>query len=163
MPEAIACSHKPGRVEMDVDVDGAGRGDHAFAIAHRGRRRDDQAGIDAVHDGGIAGLAEADDAAVLDAEIAFDDADHRIDDQHVAEQQIERALRAGHAGRETDAVAQRLAAAMQTFIAVDGVIFLDDGDQRRYRRGGRRRRPSGRTAPHSPCAQSRPQRNLTRP
>ena len=121
---------QPGRVEMHVHVDGAGRGDHTFAIAHRGRRRDEQARIDAVHDGGIAGLAEADDAAVLDAEIAFDDADHRIDDEDVAEQEVERALRAGHAGGEPDAVAQRLAAAMQAFVAVDGVILLDDGDQR---------------------------------
>ena len=40
--------------------------------------------IDAVHGRGIAGFADADDAAVLDAEIAFDDAEHRIDDQSVA-------------------------------------------------------------------------------
>ena len=121
---------KPGRVEMHVDVDGAGRSDHAFAIAHRGRCRDDKARIDAVHDRGIAGLAEADHAAVLDAEIAFDDADHRIDDENVAQKQIQRALRAGHAGGKPDAVAQRLAAAVQAFIAIDGVILLDDGDQR---------------------------------
>ena len=130
MPDAIACSHSPAEFEMHVHVDGAGRGDHAFAIAHRGRRRDEQARIDAVHDGGIAGLAEADDAAVLDAEIAFDDTDDRIDDEDVAEQEVERALRAGHAGGEPDAVAQRLAAAVQAFVAVDGVILLDDGDQR---------------------------------
>ena len=130
MPDAMACSHSPAEVEMDMHVDGAGRGDHAFAVAHRRRRRNDQARIDAVHDRGIAGLAEADDAAVFDAEIAFDDADDRIDDQNVAQEKIERALRAGHAGGEPDAVAQRLAAAMQTFIAVDGVILLDDGDQR---------------------------------
>ena len=66
----------------------------------------------------------------LDAEIAFDDTDDRIDDEDVAEQEVERTLRAGHAGREPDAVAQRLAAAMQAFVAVDGVILLDDGDQR---------------------------------
>ena len=48
----------------------------------------------------------------------------------VAQQQVERALRAGHAGGEPDAVAQRLAAAVQAFVAVDGVILLDDGDQR---------------------------------
>ena len=122
---------QPGRVEMDMHVDGARRGDHAFAIAHRGGGRNDQPRIDAVHDGRVAGLAEADDAAVLDAEIAFDDADDRIDHQDVAEEKIERALRAGHAGGKPDAVAQRLAAAVQAFVAVDGVILLDDGDQRR--------------------------------
>ena len=64
-------------------------------------------------------------------EVAFDDADHRVDDQHIAQKHIQRALRAGDAGRESDAVAQRLAAAVQAFIAVDGVIFLDDGYERR--------------------------------
>ena len=120
-----------GRVEVHMHVDGARGGDHAFAVAHRGGGGNDQPRIDAVHDRGIAGLAEPDDAAVLDAEIAFDDADHRIDHQHVAEQKIERALRAGHAGGKPDAVAQRLAAAVQAFIAVNGVVLLDDGDQRR--------------------------------
>ena len=49
---------------------------------------------------------------------------------NVAKKKVERALRAGHAGGEPDAVAQRLAAAMQAFVAVDGMIVLDDGDQR---------------------------------
>ena len=66
---------QPGGVEMHVHVDGARRRDHAFAVAHRGGAGHDQPRIDAVHDGRIAGLAEADDAAVLDAEIAFDDAE----------------------------------------------------------------------------------------
>ena len=114
---------------MHVHVDRAGRRDHALAVAHRGRRRDEEARIDAVHDGRIAGLAEADHAAVLDAEIAFDDADHRVDDEDIAQQQVERALGAGHAGREPDAVAQSLAAAVQAFIAIDRVILLDHGDQ----------------------------------
>ena len=46
----------------------------------------------------------------------------------VAEEKIERALRACHARRETHAVAQRLAAAVQAFVAVDGVILLDHRD-----------------------------------
>ena len=115
---------------MHMHIDGARRCDHAFAVAHRGGGRNDQPRIDAVHDGGIAGLAEPDDAAVFDAEIAFDDADDRVDHQHVAKKKIERALRAGHAGGEPDAVAQRLAAAVQAFVAIDGVILFDDGDQR---------------------------------
>ena len=56
---------QPGGIEVDVDVDGAGRGDHAFAITHSRCRRDEKTGIDAVHDGGVAGLAEADDTAVF--------------------------------------------------------------------------------------------------
>ncbi len=119
-----------GGVEVHMHVDGARCGDHAFAVAHRGGAGDDQTRIDAVHDGRIAGLAEPDDAAVLDAEVAFDDADDRIDHQHVAQEKIERAFGAGHAGGEPDAVTQRLAAAVQTFVAIDGVVFFDDGDQR---------------------------------
>jgi hypothetical protein len=33
--------------------------------------------MDAIHDGGVAGLADGNDSAVLDAEIAFDDAERR--------------------------------------------------------------------------------------
>src|SRR5206468_514098 len=76
-----------------------------------------------------AGLADADDTTMPDAEIALDDADDGIDYQHVAEQEIERAFRAGDAGH-ADAVAQRLAAAMQAFVAIDRVILLDQRDQR---------------------------------
>ena len=118
-----------GAVEMHVNIDRARGRDQAFAVAHRGAGGDDQARIDAVHDRGIAGLADADDAAVADAEIALDDADHRIDHHHVAQQEIQRALGAGDAGH-ADAVAQRLAAAVQAFVAIDGVIFFDDGRQR---------------------------------
>ena len=85
-------------------------------------------GIDAVHDRRIAGLSDADDAAVADAKVAFDDPDHRIDDDDVAQQEIQRALGAGDAGH-ADPVAQGLAAAVQAFVAVNGVILLDDRHQ----------------------------------
>ena len=62
-------------------------------------------GVDAVHHGWIACLAEADNSAVLDTEVALDDAQHRIDDNDVAEQEIERALRTGHTGCQTGPVA----------------------------------------------------------
>src|ERR1700691_2633760 len=68
---------QPGGVEVDVDVDGAGRGDHAVAITHSRGRRDDETRVDAVHDGRIASLAEADNAAIFDAQVAFDDTEHR--------------------------------------------------------------------------------------
>src|SRR6202034_4458128 len=42
----------------------------------------------------------------------------------------ERALRACYAGGEPDAVAQGLAAAVQAFVAVDGVILFNDGNKR---------------------------------
>ena len=72
---------------------------------------------------GLPALPNADDAAVLDAEVAFDDAEHRVDQHDIAQQQVERALRAGDAGGQPDAVAQRLAAAMQAFVAIDRVIM----------------------------------------
>ena len=87
----------------------------------------------------VAGLAEADDAAVLDAEIALHDTEHRVDHHDIAEQQIERALfGAGDASREARAVAQRLAAAVQAFVAVDGVVFFDRRRSARCRRAGSR-------------------------
>ena len=118
-------------VEMHVHVDGAGGGDQPFAVAHRGGRGDDQARVDAVHDGGIAGLADADDAAVLDAEVALDDAEHRVDHAR----RCRAACRARPRALVTpaarpDAVAQGLAAAVQAFVAVDRVVLLDHGDQR---------------------------------
>ena len=82
---------KSRAVEMNVNVDRARCGDQPLAVAHRGAAGDDQAGIDAIHDGGIAGLAEADDAAVTDAEVALDDPEHGIDNDDVAKQEIQRA------------------------------------------------------------------------
>src|SRR5271170_6541599 len=120
-----------GRIEMHMHVDGAGGGDHPLAIAHRGGCRNDKPRIDPIHDGRVAGLAEADDAAVFDAEVALHNTDHRIDDQDVTEEKIERALRARYSCGKTDAVAKRFAAAVQTFIAVNGVILLDHREQRR--------------------------------
>ena len=119
-----------GRVEMHVHVDAAGRGDHAFGIAHRGCGADDQVRMHAVHGRRVAGLADADDLAVLDADIALDDAEHRIDHQRIAEKHVERAHGAVVAGRQAEAVAQRLAAAMQALLARDGEVMLDLGQQR---------------------------------
>ena len=117
-------------VEMHMHVDAAGRGDHAFGIAHRGGGADDQLRMHAVHGRRIAGLADADDLAVLDADIAFDDAEHRIDDHRIAEKHVERAHGAVVAGRQAETVAQRLAAAMQALVAWHGVVMLDLGQQR---------------------------------
>jgi hypothetical protein len=78
-------------VEMHMDIDAARRRDHAFRIAHHGGRADDQLRMHAVHGRGVAGLADGDDLAVLDADVALDDAEHRIDHERVAEQHVERA------------------------------------------------------------------------
>jgi hypothetical protein len=84
-----------------------------------------------VHHFRIAGLADGDDLAVLDADVAFDDAEHRIDDRRVANQHVERTLRRGVAGFQAHAVAQCLAAAVQAFVARHRVVMLDLGEERR--------------------------------
>jgi hypothetical protein len=64
---------KGGGIEMHVNVDAACGGDQPLAIAHGGRLRHDEAWVHPVHDRRIARLAEADNAAILDAEIALHD------------------------------------------------------------------------------------------
>ena len=58
--------------EVDVRVDAAGGDDHAFAGDDLGAGADDD--VDAGLDVGIAGLAELRDPAVLDRDVALDDA-----------------------------------------------------------------------------------------
>src|SRR6202041_459871 len=108
-----------GAVEVNVNIDRARCRNQPLAVAHRGAAGDDQARIDTVHDRGIAGLSDADDATVANAEVAFDDSNDRIDDDDVAKQEIQRALGAGNAGH-ADPVAQGLAAAMQAFVTING-------------------------------------------
>ena len=122
---------KAGAVEMHMHVDRPRRGNQPLAVAHGGGRGHHQVRIDAIHDRGVPGLAEPNDLAVLDPEVAFDDAEHRIDHEHVAQQEVERPFLAGDAGGEPDAVPQRLAAAVQAFVTVGRMIVLDHRDQRR--------------------------------
>jgi len=118
-----------GAIEVNVNIDRARRRNQPFAVAHRGAAGDDQARIDAVHDRRIAGLSDADDATVANAEVAFDDSDDGIDNDDVAKQEIQRSLGAGNAGH-ANSVTQGFAAAVQAFVAVNGVIFFDDRRQR---------------------------------
>ena len=119
---------KAGAVEMNMDVDRAWRRNQSFAVPHSRAGRHDQTRIDAVHDGGIAALADADNATMPDAKITFDDSDHGIDDEDVAQEKIQRTFGAGNAGH-ADAITQRLAAAMQAFVAVNRVILFHDRNQ----------------------------------
>src|ERR1700678_1912112 len=114
-----------GAVEVNVNIDRARRRNQPFAVAHRGAAGDDQARIDAVHDRRIAGLSDADDPTVANAEVAFDDADHGIDDHDVAKQEIQRSLGAGNAGH-ADPVAQGLAPAVQALVSVNSMILFND-------------------------------------
>ena len=81
-----------GRVEVDVHVDAAGGRDHPLAGADVGTCAHDHARRDAVHQLRVAGLADAGDASVLDADVGLHDALHGVDDQRVRDHEVERAL-----------------------------------------------------------------------
>jgi S-adenosylmethionine synthetase len=66
---------------------------------------------------------------MADAEIAFNDPDNRIDHDDVAQQEIERTLSTGDTGHP-NSIAKGLAAAMQAFVAIHGVVLFHNGDQR---------------------------------
>ena len=76
--------------EVDVRVDAAGGQDQAFAGDRFGGHADHHAGGHAGHDVGIAGLADAGDASVLDADVGLADAGP-VDDQRVGDDAVERA------------------------------------------------------------------------
>ena len=128
---------------MHMDVDAARCRDHAFGIAHRGGCSNDQISMHTVHRGRIAGLSDPDDFSILDADVALDDAEHRVDHQRIAQQHIECAHGAVVAWRHPEAVTQRLAAAVQAFLARNGEVMLDLCEQRGIPKANRiaRRRP----------------------
>ena len=82
--------------EVDVRVDAAGREDLAFAGDRFGAGADDDRDVRLRV--GIAGLAYADDAAVLDADVGFDDAPV-VEDQRVRDDDVDAVgrVRAGSA------------------------------------------------------------------
>ena len=83
--------------------------------------------VDARLDVRVAGLADAGDAAVADADVGLDDA-RVVDDQRVGDDGVDGAL--GAAGLAlAHAVADHLAAAELHLLAVDGEVLLDLDDQ----------------------------------
>ncbi len=77
---------------MDVRVEAAGGEDLALAGDRLGARADDD--VDAGLDVRIAGLADAGDPAVLDADVGLDDAPV-VDDQRVGDDRVDGAFGAG--------------------------------------------------------------------
>ena len=106
---------------MDVAVDAAGGGDQAFAGDGLGTGADDD--VHAWLDVGIAGLADAGDAPVLDADVGLDDAPV-IDDQCIGDHGIDRTLGLSPL-RLAHAVADHLAAAEFHFLAIKRMVALD--------------------------------------
>lgn len=99
-------------IEMHMHVKGAGCGDQALqsrtVVAADTIRRGSTPSVN----GRVAGLADTDDAAILDAEVALNDAHDSIDYRGVAEQKIRRAFGAGDGGGQPGTVALSLAAAV---------------------------------------------------
>src|SRR5580704_1690079 len=118
--------------EVDVRVDAAGGDDAAFTGDGFGAGADDH-GIfflcgwirinrtEAALDARVAGVANADDAAVLDADVGLDNAEDGIEDERVGDDEVER-LSVGGDGRLAHAVADDLAAAEFDFIAVTAAL-----------------------------------------
>ena len=97
-----------------------------------------------VHQQRVAGLADAGDPAVLDADVGLDDALHGVDHERVRDHEVERPLRAGHGAVRTEPVAQRLAAAEDALVAGNQIVALD-------------LRPELRVAQPDPVADRRPE------
>ncbi len=76
---------------------------------------------------GIARLADADDASVLEADVGFDDSP-MVDDERVGDDRIDGAARAADLGLP-HAVADHLAAAELHLFTIDGEILLDLDDE----------------------------------
>ena len=107
--------------EVDVAVDAAGGDDPALAGDGLGARADDD--VDARLDVRVAGLADAGDAAVADADVGLDDAPV-VEDERVGDDGVDGARGAGRL-RLAHAVADHLAAAELDLLAVDGAVLLD--------------------------------------
>ncbi len=118
-----------GRLDVRVAFDGAG-GDDEGGAGDAGRGvADDQVRVHSRHHVRIAGLADAGDAPVADADIRLHDAEFGIDDRCILNDDIERLVGVAHAGVEALAVAQRLAGADHQLMPRNRIVALDLGQQ----------------------------------
>ena len=113
--------------EVHVAVDAAGGEDLAVAGEDLGRRADHERGVDAVHRVGVAGLADADDAAVAHADVGLHHAPV-VEDHRAGDHEVGRAL-GTRRGRLAHRLADDLAAAEHGFVAAGAVIDLDLDEQ----------------------------------
>ncbi len=111
--------------QMDVRVDAAGGDDAALAGDRLGPGPDHD--VDPGLDVRVAGLADAANAAVADADIGFDDAP-MVENHRVGDDGVDRALGAGRLALP-HAVADHLAAAELDFLAIDRAVALDLDDE----------------------------------
>src|SRR2546422_4688587 len=114
--------------EVDVRVEPTGGDDLPLTGDHLRPGPDDHPRRHAGHEVGVAGLADADDAPLAEAEVGLHDApvidDHRVRDHHV-----EDAVGPGRARRLPHAIADHLAAAELRLLAGHGQIALDADEE----------------------------------
>ena len=114
------------------------RGDHVHMAVDAGRCQDQvfarygvgcgaghQIRMHAVHDIGIARLADTGDFSVLDTHIGLHDAQIGVDDRHVGDNEVERTLLRGHRIGQPHAVTDGFTAAVDDFVAVFAQVFFD--------------------------------------
>ncbi len=110
---------------MDVRIDAAGGDDAAFAGDRLGSGADHD--VDTRLDVRVAGLADAADTAIADADIGLDDPP-MVEDHGVGDDGVDRTLGAAPLAL-AHAVANDLAAAELDFLAVDRAVALDLDDE----------------------------------
>src|SRR6266851_10349716 len=111
--------------EMDVRIDPAGGNDAVFSSDSLGPGPDHD--VDPGLDVGVAGLANAADAAVTDTDIGLDDAP-MVEDHSIGDDGIDRAVGAGRLPL-AHPVTDHLAAAELDLLAIDRAVALDLDDQ----------------------------------
>lgn len=115
---------------MNVAVDCTGSNNQILARHYLRRRANDQLRIDAFHRIGISRLPYLHDAAVLDSDVAFDDAP-MIDDHRVRNNEVKRSRRtvACYLAALAHAIANDFTAAKSDLIAVGREVLFDLDDQ----------------------------------
>ena len=121
--------HLLRRDHVDVRVDAAGGGDEVLAGDYLGTRSDDHFGMDAVHDAGIAGLANRDDEAVAHPDVGLDDAQDWVHDDGVGDDQVQRTVAVAYFRGLSHAVAGGLTATEHQLVPVSEQVLLDLADQ----------------------------------
>ena len=114
MPEARASSRIWGQMRCTWQSMAPAVRIFPLPAKHLGGRADDQAGVDAVHDVGVAGLADGHDAAVADPDIGLDDPPV-VEDDRAGDDQV-----GGTVGSRGHALAHRLADDLAA--AEDGLV-----------------------------------------
>ena len=118
------------RHPVDVHVDPARRDDQAAGGVVGGVGAADEGRVHAVLGVGVAGLADAGDLAVLDADVGLHEAQHRIDDGGVLHQHVDGAGGGGGVGVVGHAVAHHAPGAGPALVPVGGVVVFDLSQER---------------------------------